>query len=92
MSLIAKMLLKDPMGNESSLLVKLENGFMKYRLHTSWNTSGMAESLSNLQCNLPVVIGEYDTKQMMVARIKRVINFDSVRSVSEVITPGAFVE
>ena len=92
MSLIAKMLLKDPNNNQSTLLVKMENGFMKYNLHTSWNTSGMRESLSNLQCNLPVIIGEYDTKQMMVARIKRIINLNSVRLVEEVILPGRFIE
>lgn len=45
-------LLEDTMSNKSSLILRLneQSGYISYKLYTGHGSSGMGESLSNLQC------------------------------------------
>lgn len=79
---LAHLHLKDPFGNLSTLICRLEDGSIQYRLWTGIQSSGMGESLSNLQANLPVEkANKNETKEEFVKRLINIINTKSVRTV-----------
>ena len=71
--------LRDSMGNPKTLICRLEEGSIRYTLYGGHGSSGMAFSLSNLQCDLPVEkLSPKETKEEFVRRIVRNINWKSV--------------
>jgi hypothetical protein len=80
------------MGNSLTLICNLVEGSIKYTLYGGHSSSGTPNSLSNLQCTLPVdKISKNETKEQFVQRIKDVINNKSVyRVVNEVSTEITF--
>lgn len=78
-------LLEDPMRNKSSLILRIneQSGFISYRLYTGHGSSGMGESLSNLQCDfLPYEKRTEDESiEDFKHRVAITINADSVRTV-----------
>ncbi len=78
---IAHLHLSDYMGNKYTLLCFLKNKAITYSLYGSWNSSGTPNSLSNLQCTLPVYPNPGETEDMFVDRIIQIIDRDSVKYV-----------
>ena len=78
-------LLEDPMNNKSSLILRIneQSGFISYRLYIGHGSSGMGESLSNLQCDhLPYEKRTEDESiEDFKHRVAITINADSVRRV-----------
>ena len=53
---LAHLHLEDPFGNPFTLICNYneEGEYISYKLYSSHGSSGMANSLSNLQCTLPL--------------------------------------
>ncbi len=74
--------LQDPFGNLSTLICFLDEGNIKYSLYSGINSSGSSQSLSNLQCNLPLEqTHSNESQEQFVNRIINTINTKSVRTV-----------
>jgi len=71
--------LQDSMGNPKTLICRLEGGSVHYNLYGGHGSSGMAFSLSNLQCELPIEKNSPDeSREDFVRRVVRNINWKSV--------------
>ena len=75
--------LKDYMENKYTLICRLKNESINYVFYSGWSSSGMPNSLSNLQCTLPVYPNTNETEEMFVDRIIDIINKDSVKYVDK---------
>jgi len=84
--------LEDPYGNKKTLICKLVEGSITYRLYGSHTSSGTGFSLSNLQCNLPVdKRNDFETKEEFQQRVINEVNDNSVcRVVNQVSTQITF--
>lgn len=84
----------DPMGNEKTLISNLKEGSIQYIFYSGTSSSGMPNSLSNLQLKggLPVdKKDENETKEEFKERVKSLINTQSVyRVINEVTTNITF--
>ena len=80
---IAHLHLKDYSNNKYTLICRIKNGSMNYILYSGWSSSGMPNSLSNLQCNLPMFPNPNETEEKFVDRIVDTINRDSVKYVEK---------
>ena len=79
---LAHLHLKNPFGNLSTLICRLEDGSIRYTLYSGIQSSGTPESLSNLQANLPIEkANKKETKEEFVKRLINIINEKSVRTV-----------
>lgn len=71
--------LEDSLGNKKTLICKLVEGSIIYRLYGSHTSSGTAFAVSNLHCNLPVdKRNEYETKEQFQQRVIDEVNNKSV--------------
>ena len=74
--------LKDVHNNPSTLICNLIDGSIEYVLYDSHSSNGCRNSLSNLQCNLPIdKISKKETKDQFVQRVINTINNESTYSV-----------
>ena len=75
------------MRNKQSLVCYLKEGSIKYSHYGSWNNTGIALSLSNMQVgyrkgsNLPLESLQNETKEQFTKRVVDIINSDSVCNV-----------
>ena len=75
--------LKDYCNNKYTLICRLVNGSIKYIFYSGWSSSGTPNSISNLQCTLPLYPNSGETEEMFVDRIIDIINKDSVKFVEK---------
>lgn len=80
---IAHLHLKDYSENKYTLICRLKEGSIYYVFYSGWNSSGMPNSLSNLQCTLPVFTESGETEEQFVDRIVRIIDNESVKFVEK---------
>lgn len=80
------------MGNKTTLICNLDEGSIRYTFFSGYGSSGMGNSLSNLQCDLPMdKISSKETKEQFVQRVIDTINQKSVcRVVNQVSTEITF--
>ena len=66
------------LGNRKTLICNLIDGSIQYVLYDSHSSNGCRNSLSNLQCNLPIdKASKKETKEQFKKRIIKTINEDS---------------
>lgn len=81
---LAHLHISDYCNNKYTLICNLINGeSIKYVLFSGWGSSGMPNSLSNLQCDLPLYPDVDETQDMFVDRIVDIINEKSVKKVDK---------
>jgi isocitrate lyase len=82
---LAHLHLSDYNNNKYTLICNLVNDSISYVFYSGWNSSGTPNSLSNLQCNLPLYPYGGETTDSFVSRLVNVINNESVKQVVELI-------
>jgi hypothetical protein len=84
--------LEDSMGNAKTLVCRLEDGSIRYVSFFGWGSSGMGNSLSNFQCDLPMdKNSEDETVEQFKQRVIDTVNKKSIyRVVKEVSTNVVF--
>lgn len=66
------------MGNKLTLIGRLDDGTINYKLYSGWNSSGTPNSLSNLQCVLPLHPEENESEELFTKRLADIITKDSI--------------
>ena len=76
---IAHLHLTSSSGGKSTLICTLKDGSIDYDFYSGYMSSGQGQSLSNLQCTLPIEKqSDQETKEQFVKRLIKVINNESI--------------